>query len=336
MSATDPIEVQLLANTDFESSSATTTIEPPQPQSTNSRRRRSRPRSSLVRSLLRNRKAVIGLIILAVFFLTALLAPVIAPGNPALITSLGAQPPSLEHPFGTTPKGQDVFDLTVWGSRSSLFVGFTVGLAATAIGMLVGLASGFFGRRIDNSLSLATNVFLLIPGLPLLVVLAAFLPPGIGTVILVLTITGWAGSARVLRSQALSIRGKDFVAASIVTGERPLRVMFREMLPNMASLVMITLIGSVIYGIGAQAGLEFLGLGDPSVVSWGTNLYWASNDGALPSGYWWVFIPSGLCIALVAFALSLINYGVDEVSNPRLRSSRRRRTSPIAATEVSR
>ncbi len=128
---------------------------------------------------------------------------------------------------------------------------------------------------IDEVLSLVTNVFLLLPGLPLLVVLAAFLPPGPATVIIVLVITGWAGSARVLRSQAMSIRAKDFVAASVVTGERPGRIMFREILPNMASIVMSTLLACVIFGIGAQAGLEFLGLGDPSAVSWGTNLYWA-------------------------------------------------------------
>ena len=224
----------------------------------------------------------------------------------------------------------------MWGSRSSLFVGFTVGLAATAIGMLVGLASGFFGRRIDNSLSLTTNVFLLIPGLPLLVVLAAFLPPGIGTVILVLTITGWAGSARVLRSQALSIRGKDFVAASIVTGERPLRVMFREMLPNMASLVMITLIGSVIYGIGAQAGLEFLGsatrassAGVPTCTGPPTTAHWHPATGGCSS-------PRDCASPSSRSLFPSSTTRVDEVSNPRLRSSRRRRTSPIAATEVSR
>jgi peptide/nickel transport system permease protein len=330
MSAIDPVEVPMLASTDAEGTSDKTARRWPRRQPG-----RTQTQTGLVRSLLRNRKAVTGLVILAVFFLVALLAPFIAPGNPSLITSLGATPPSFEHLFGTTPKGQDVLDLTIWGSRSSLLVGFAVGFAATAIGLLAGLAAAFFGHGVDNFLSLVTNVFLLLPGLPLLVVLAAFLPPGVGTVIVVLTITGWAGSARVLRSQALSIRGKDFIAASIVTGERPLRIMFREMLPNMASIVMITLIGTVIFGIGAQAGLEFLGLGDPSVVSWGTNLYWASNDGALASGYWWVFIPSGLCIALVAFALALVNYGVDEVSNPRLRSGRRRRTSPIAATEVS-
>jgi peptide/nickel transport system permease protein len=324
VSATDPSEVEILYAADA----------PEKAPPAESPRRRSPRREGLVRSLLRNKKALAGLIILAVFILLALLAPVIVSGNPSVITPFGAQAPSSEHLFGTTPKGQDVLALTLWGARSSLLVGFIVGFAATAIGILVGLTSAFYGRVVDDVLSLGTNVFLLIPGLPLLVILAAFLPPGLGTVMLVLIITGWAGSARVLRSQALSIRGKDFVAAAIVTGEKPVRIMFREILPNMASIVMITLLGTVIFGIGAQAGLEFLGLGDPSVVSWGTNLYWASNDGALMSGYWWAFVPSGAAIALVAFALALINYGVDEVSNPRLRTGRRRR--PGAGTEVAR
>jgi peptide/nickel transport system permease protein len=178
---------------------------------------------------------------------------------------------------------------------------------------------------------LVTNVFLLLPGLPLLVILAAFLPPGLGTVILVLTVTGWAGSARVLRSQALSIRSKDFVAAAVVSGERAGRIMFREILPNMASIVMGTLLACVIYGIGAQAGLEFLGLGDVSTVSWGNNLFWAGNEGALLTGSWWVFVPSGFCIALVAFALALINYAVDEVTNPRLRKIRKPTTTERSA-----
>lgn len=211
------------------------------------------------------------------------------------------------------------------GRAQLLFVGFTVGLVATGVAILVGLAAAYFGRIVDDALTLVTNIFLLLPGLPLLIILAAFLPPGTSTVILVLVVTGWAGSARVLRAQAKSIRGKDFVAAAVVTGERPLRIMFREILPNMASVVMTTLLGCVIFGIGAQAGLEFLGLGDSSVVSWGTNLYWASNDGALMTGTWWAFIPSGLCIALVAFALALVNYAVDEITNPRLRSRRARR-----------
>jgi peptide/nickel transport system permease protein len=294
---------------------------------------RKRGGGGLLRGLVGNTKSVAGIVILIIFVLIAVFAPVISPGDPNLITGMGSQPPSPEHWLGTTAKGQDVLALNIWGSRSSLFVGFSVGILALLVGLLVGLASAYLGRWVDNLLSLVTNVFLLLPGLPLLVILAAFLPQGLGTVILVLVITGWAGSARVLRSQAMSIRGKDFVGASQVTGESGLRIMFREMLPNMASIVMSTFLACVIFGIGAQAGLEFLGLGDISTVSWGTNLYWASNDGALLTGAWWVFVPPGVCIALVAFALALVNYGVDETTNPRLRRPRRR-TTPDEPTRV--
>ncbi|MEU0242884.1 ABC transporter permease [Streptomyces sp. NPDC006235] len=282
-------------------------------------------RRGLLRQLLGSKKALTGLILLGLFALLALLAPVLAPGDPSLINATGSQAPSAAHWFGTTAKGQDVLALTLWGGRSSLLVGFTVGLVATGVAIVVGVASAYFGRIVDDLLTLLTNLFLLLPGLPLLIILAAFLPPGTSTVILVLVVTGWAGSARVLRAQAKSIRGKDFVAAAVVTGERPLRIMFREILPNMASVVMTTLLGCVVFGITSQAALEFLGLGDTSVVSWGTNLYWASNDGALMTGAWWAFVPSGMCIALVAFALALVNYAVDEITNPRLRNRRSRR-----------
>ncbi len=296
-----------------------------------------RSRSGLLHGLMTNRKAMIGAVILIVFILLALLAPVLFPGNPSRITALASQEPSAEHWLGTTAKGQDVLALTVHGTRMSLFVGLVAGVMSTIIGILVGLTSAYFGRAIDESLSVVTNIFLLIPGLPLLVILAAFMPPGVGTVIFVLIITGWAGSARVLRSQALSIRSKDFVAASQVTGDRAGWIMWREILPNMASVVMGTLLGCIIGAIGAQAGLEFLGLGDTSAVSWGTNLYWAGNEGALLTGSWWVFLPSGLCIALVAFALSLFNYAVDEVTNPRLRTVKKRTaTAPLARTEDAR
>lgn len=293
-----------------------------------------RPRSGLLHGLMTNRKAMLGAALLVFFILLALLAPVLFPGNPSRITALASQEPSAEYWLGTTAKGQDVLALTAHGARISLFVGVIAGLVSTIIGILVGLASAYFGRVVDESLSVVTNIFLLIPGLPLLVILAAFLPPGVGTVIFVLIITGWAGSARVLRSQALSIRSKDFVAASQVTGDRAGWIMLREILPNMASTVMGTLLGCIIGAIGAQAGLEFLGLGDTATVSWGTNLYWAGNEGALLTGSWWVFLPSGLCIALVAFALSLFNYAVDEVTNPRLRTVKKRpATAPLSRTE---
>ncbi|WP_218713641.1 ABC transporter permease [Arthrobacter sp. BF1] len=293
--------------------------------------RKTKPKQGLVHGLFTNTKAMVGATILLIFIALALLAPLLFPGDPSRITDMASLEPSPEHWLGTTAKGQDVLALTVHGSRSSLLVGLTVGFASTFVGILVGLASAYFGKFIDESLSLITNVFLLLPGLPLLVILAAFLPPGLGTVIVVLIITGWAGSARVLRSQALSIRSKDFVAAAVVSGERAGRIMFREILPNMASIVMGTLLGCVIYGIGAQAGLEFLGLGDTSTVSWGNNLFWAGNEGALLTGSWWVFVPSGLCIALVAFALSLINYAVDEVTNPRLRKIKAPKSAAVVA-----
>jgi len=285
-----------------------------------------RPAGRLARRILSDGKARVGLGILLLFLLIALLAPVLFPADPATPIASGSEPPSWAHLLGTTKKGEDVLALLVWGSRSSLAIGFTVGICATAVGLVIGLVSAFFGKAVDDVLTLVTNIFLLVPGLPLLIILAAFLPPGAGTMVLVLVLTGWAGSARVIRSQALSIRGKDFVDAAIVSGERPASVMFRDILPNMASVAMTTFLGSVIGAIGAQAGLEFLGFGDINAISWGTNLFWSSNEGALITGAWWTFVPPGAAIALVAFALAMVNYAVDQITNPRLAAPRGRRS----------
>jgi peptide/nickel transport system permease protein len=151
-----------------------------------------------------------------------------------------------------------------------------------------------------------------------MVVLAAWLPPSPLSIVLVLTLTGWAWGARILRSQTLSLRHRDFVSAATVSGETHLRIIFVQLVPNMASLLVAGFIGTTIYAIGAQVGLEFLGLGDVGTVTWGTNLYWATNDQALLTGSWWTFLPNGLSIALVGFALNLINYGIDEITNPKL------------------
>ncbi|WP_315583401.1 ABC transporter permease [Actinomyces viscosus] len=275
--------------------------------------------ASLIAPLARSRRARAGATILALFVVGALLAPVLSPGDPTRITGAPAAAPSPAHWLGVTPKGQDVLAMTLWGARSSLAVGLGAGAAATLVALVVGLASAYLGRVVDGLLSVVTNVFLLLPGLPLLVVLAAYMPPGWVSILIVLVVTGWAGAARVLRAQAMSLRGTDFVEAAVVTGQGPVGIMVGEMLPNMASVVMSTLLGCVNAAIGAQAGLEFLGLGLSGSVSWGTNLYWAATDGALMTGRWWTFVPSGLSIALVAYALALINAGVDEATNPRLR-----------------
>jgi peptide/nickel transport system permease protein len=276
-----------------------------------------------LRRLARNRKAMTGLLILLVFVLAAVLAPVLAPGDPTDFVARPHLAPSRDHWLGTTGSGQDVLDQTIWGARPTLAVGFIVGALTTIVGAAVGMVAGYFRGWVDDVLSLVMNVFLIIPALPLLVVLAAFLEGGgMKGIVFVLTFTGWAWPARVLRSQMLSLREKEFVAAARVTGEHSLRIIFSEILPNMLSIVAATMVGGVIYAIGAEAALEFIGLGNPSVVSWGTNLYWAQNNAGLLVGAWWTFVPAGLCIALVAFALALVNNAIDEITNPRLRAQK--------------
>jgi peptide/nickel transport system permease protein len=275
-----------------------------------------------VKRLIGNWKAALGAAILLIFVLVAALAPVIAPGDPSDFVDRPNRPPSREHIFGTTGQGQDVFAQTVWGARVSLGLGFTIGLSITVIGALIGMTAGYFGGRVDDFLSLITNVVLIIPGLPLLITLAAFLPPGPRTIARVLSLISWAWNARVFRSQTLSLREKDFVSASVVSGEGSPYIIFREILPNMTSIVANAFFSSTLYAIGAEAGLEFLGLGNVSLVSWGTNLYWAANNAGLLTGAWWTFIPAGLCIALVAFAFAMINYAMDEITNPRLRAEK--------------
>jgi peptide/nickel transport system permease protein len=267
-------------------------------------------------------KAVIGLVILTLFILMAIFAPLIAPHDPSEYVGSPHEPPSAQHWLGTTGQGQDVFSQMIWGSRISLLIGFSVGIMSTILGLIIGMISGYIPGVVDGILNMFTNVFLLIPGLPLLIALASFLPQGMLTVMLVLTFTGWAWPARVFRSQMLCLREKDFVSASVVSGEGVNRIVFSEILPNMLSLVMSSLFGAVIYTIGADAGLAFLGFENVNIVSWGTMLYWASNSSALLQEAWWTFLPPGLCIALVSFATTMLIYAMDEVTNPRLRSEK--------------
>ena len=275
-----------------------------------------------MRSLFSQPKAVFGIVILAIFILMAIFAPLIAPGDPNRFVARPNQPPSAEHWLGTTGQGQDVFHQLVWGARVSLFIGFTVGFWTTLIGLVIGMTAAYLGGIADGLLNMFTNVFLIIPAVPLLITLSSFLPPGTVTIIFVLTITGWAWSARVFRSQTLSLREKDFVSAAVVSGERTPYIIFVEILPNMMSLVVSSFFGNVIYAILADAGLAFLGFENVNTASWGSMLFWAQNNSALLQGAWWTFVPPGLCIALVAFATTMMIYAMDEVTNPRLRSEK--------------
>lgn len=266
-----------------------------------------------------NRKARLGLIILGLFFLLSLVGPLWA-GDPTDFVAEPLQAPSAEHWLGTTGQGQDVLAQTLVGTRTSFLVGLFVGCSVIGIAILVGMFSGYYGGRVDTSLSLLTNVLLVIPGLPLAIVIAAYLPASTLSVALVLTCTGWPWGARVLRAQTMTFRESDFVRAAQMSGESSLRILLWEILPNMGSLLASLFIGATIFSIGAQVGLEFLGLGDVGEVSWGSILYWSSNDAALLTQSWWTFVPTGVCIALVGFGLTLVNYGIDEWANPRLRT----------------
>jgi len=272
-------------------------------------------------AIRRDRKATAGAFIVGFFVLVGVIGPWLV-GDPNELVGMPLQPPSAQHWFGTTGQGQDVLAQLVAGTRVSLAIGFSVGLVVVMVGALVGVTAGYFGGRVDGVLSLLFNVFLVIPGLPLAIVIAAYLPSGPLTLGLVLVIAGWAWNARVLRAQTLAQRRRDFVAAAVVAGESNLRIVTREILPTMTSLLVAQIIGSTVYAIGAQVGLEFLGLGDVSAVTWGTNLYWAQNDSALLTGAWWTFAPTGLCVALVGFGLTMLNSGFDEITNPRLQLER--------------
>jgi peptide/nickel transport system permease protein len=271
-----------------------------------------------MRGLLADRRARIGLILLGLSVAIAFIGAFFVQ-DPTDMAAKPLMPPSLAHWLGTTGQGQDVFAQTICGARASLFVGFTVGFAVVAIGAVIGTIAGYFGGWVDDVLSLLINIFLVMPGLPLMVVLAAYLAPGPGTMGFVLVVTGWAWTARVIRSQALALRERDFVHAAVVSGESHWRIILWEILPNMGSLLASSFIGAAIYAIGAEVGLEFLGLGDVNQVTWGTNLFWAQNDSALPTGSWWTFVPTGLAVAIVGFALTLLSNALDELGNPRLR-----------------
>ena len=271
--------------------------------------------------IISNQKALTGSIIILLFIFAAILGPFLLQ-SPTEFLSTPLSPPSSENIFGTNGQGQDVFAQTIFGSRQTLLVGFSAGFLVVVIGALIGGIAGFYGGKVDDILSLLINIFLVMPGLPLMVILASWLPPSPGTLLSVLVLTGWAWNARVIRSQMMTFRNRDFVSAAIVSGEANIRIIVIEIMPRMLSLLASSFIGASIYAIGAQVGLEFLGLGDISTVTWGTNLYWASNDLALLTESWWTFVPTGLSIAIVSFALTLINFGIDEVSNPRLISER--------------
>lgn len=272
------------------------------------------------RAMTISRKVAVGSAIVGLFIVVGLIGPFFMTIDPNATSRLFIASPSPAHLLGTTVVGEDLFSQLIYGTRTSVFWGLGTGLLVTLLSVAVGLVSGYFGRWIDDVLTLLTNVSLVLPALPLAIVLAAYFPRGPLTIALVIVFTNWAWQARVLRSQTLSMRNREFVAAARSSGESTWRIIFFEIFPNEIGLVVAGFVSTTIYVVLTWAALEFLGLGDGTIPSWGGILYWAQQAGALGGGLWWWFIPPGLCIALLGAGLSLINFGIDEIADPRLRS----------------
>jgi peptide/nickel transport system permease protein len=267
-----------------------------------------------------NGKARVGMVILAVFILVAIFAPLIAPYSPHANNFTPDTGGSAAHLMGTTGAGEDVLSQLLYGARVSIVVGFVAGGLSTLVAVAVGLSWGYLRNWLGEVVNFVVNLFLVVPGLPLMIIIAAYMQNGgLPMIVLVVVITGWAWGARVLRAQTQSLRGRDFVTAALFSGESATRVVFREILPNMTSMIAGSFFGAATAAVLAESGLSFLGLGDPFTVSWGSMLYWAQNSNALLTGQWILLFAPGLCVALLATAMTLVNFGVDGLSNPRLR-----------------
>jgi peptide/nickel transport system permease protein len=274
-----------------------------------------------LRLLLANPKSRFGLIVIAIMITVGALAPLIATHDPTAYSLFDAKKgPSLQHFFGTTDQGTDIFSQVVWGTRTSLFLGAAAAGLATLLAATLGVLGAYSGGWVDDLVNFATNVFLVIPTIPLLVVVSAYLKNrGSTSMILILAFTLWAFEARVLRAQALSLRNRDFILAAKVAGESTWRIIFLELMPNMISRIAAAFVLVFYVSILTEAGLEFLGLGNMTASSWGVTLYWAQVNSSVLQGEWWTFLFPGLALALTVAALVFILAGLDEVSNPRLR-----------------
>jgi peptide/nickel transport system permease protein len=272
--------------------------------------------------LLRNPKSRVGLVILGFMVVVALIAPLISVSDPTAFSLVDArQAPSWHHLFGTTDQGSDIFSQVVVGARRSLMLGAASGALATLIAATLGILAAYSGGIVDDAINFLTNVFLVIPTIPLLVVASSYVTSrSMKSMILFLALTLWAFEARILRGQALSLRNRDFVLAAKVAGESTWRIVFGELVPNMVSRIAAGFVLVFYISLLVDAGLTFLGLGDTTHVSWGMTLYWAQTNSAVLQGEWWPFVFPGLALVLTVLGLTLILAGIDEVSNPRLRN----------------
>src|SRR5438067_1802722 len=303
--------------------------------------------------LPRSRKVVAGLLITGIFALLAILGRWVSPYSPnatdtnnwvrhVLVPDTGPGtgfpasyyplplPPSAAHWLGTTVFAQDVLSQLLSSTQATMFVGLLAAAIATVLSVIFGVSAGYLGGGADEGLSLVANVFLAIPGLPLLIVLADYAPTAGSSIVLValiIAITAWAYSSRVLRAQTLSLRNRDFVEAARVSGEGRLRIMVAEVLPNLIPIVAASFLYTTLYAIYAYVAISFLGLGGsptsspPGLWNWGEMLREGFANNAVRGGWWWWWAPRGVCVAALGTGLALLNFGIDEFINPRLRTA---------------
>ncbi|UNQ73331.1 ABC transporter permease [Infirmifilum sp. NZ] len=268
----------------------------------------------------RNLKFLVGFALLILFVIIAAFGPLAAKYGPLEYTGVRSAPPDQHPPLGTNRFGYDVYSQLVYGLQSSLLVGLIGGSLATVLGLLIGFASGYLGGKVDEFLMAVTNVLLVLPTMALLIIIAAYLPyRGITIESLIIGFTSWPWTARAVRAQTLSLKTREFVLTAKMSGEGSLGIVFNEIAPNMASYIFMVFIlqfgGAILYAVG----LDFLGLGPTAGISLGLMLQQATLWNAVQLGQWWWAIPPGLIIALLLVSLFLINTGLDEVFNPRLR-----------------
>jgi peptide/nickel transport system permease protein len=271
-----------------------------------------------------NRQGMIGLTVLAVFIAIAILGPLIVKPSavdPATATGPILAPPSLHYPLGTDNFGRSVLALIIVGTRISLLVGFTAAFGAMLIGAAVGITSGYFGgSKIDTALNAFTNWFLVLPWIALAVAMASVLGPTLLNVILVIALTSWASTARLVRSQALSVKERPFVERARALGAGHWHIVTRHVLPNVFPILFANTVLMVALAILSETTLSILGLGDATAISWGRIIEEAFNAGALSAGWWWWLIPPGLAILAVTLSFTMVGYALDEVLSPRLRA----------------
>ena len=275
-----------------------------------------------MKAFLHNKRAMSGAAILLFFVLLALFAPLIVPYSPNNILLAPMLPPSVHHLFGTTPQGQDIFSQLIYGTRDTLLVSVCTGLLIAFVQLFMGIFSGYVGGWVDSVLNTVTNVFLVLPALPLLIVLSAYIPAqdkNIFSIIIILTVAGWASGAKVLRSQAISLRDRTFIEAARMSGEGRTRIVLFNVVPNMFGILAANFFGAALYALAFYVLLQFLGLGNILDISWGTMLYDALQYSAYLLKEWVYLLAPGVCIVLLGTGFGLLNFGVDEVADPRLR-----------------